>query len=243
MPTVDNHGVRIGYQVHGQGEPLVLIHGWSCEGRYWDEFGFLPQLSSEFQVVVPDLRAHGVSETPKDGDFSDGAFASDVIAVMDDLAIGSAHMFGYSLGGWVVFELAANFPGRVRSAIAGGAHPYEEDVSAIREFSVVEILDAWEALEAPLSQDSKQRLMAMSQEVLIDIAKDRTDKARRLDNLPMPWLMVCGTEDWRFEEMKRFSQGNARCQFVPVEGLDHLQTWMRPEVMLPSILDFLRSSR
>jgi pimeloyl-ACP methyl ester carboxylesterase len=36
------------------GEPLVLIHGWSCEGRYWREFKYLPSLSAEFTVIVPD---------------------------------------------------------------------------------------------------------------------------------------------------------------------------------------------
>jgi pimeloyl-ACP methyl ester carboxylesterase len=91
MEYVDNRGVRIGYQTYGQGEPLVLIHGWSSEGRYWNEFGYVSKLSDKFQVVVPDLRGHGESDTPKDRDFSDAAFASDVIAVLDDVGIESAH--------------------------------------------------------------------------------------------------------------------------------------------------------
>ncbi len=57
MEYVDNDGTRIAYQVCGRGEPLVLIHGWSNEGRYWDEFGYVPELlRDEFRVVLPDLR-------------------------------------------------------------------------------------------------------------------------------------------------------------------------------------------
>lgn len=243
MPHVDNGGVRIGYRVHGDGEPLVLIHGWSCEGRYWDEFGYVGELSTEFRVVVPDLRGHGESDTPLGRDFSDAAFASDIIAVLDELAIESAHFFGYSLGGWVVFELAAAFPSRVRTAIVGGAHPYDEDLSAIRAFAPAEILKTWEALHAPLSQDSRKRLAAIDQQMLIDVAVDRIDQTERVVALQVPCLMICGTQDWRYEDMRRFAQDSDRCEFVPLEGLDHLQTWLQPERVLPPVRNFLSPSR
>ena len=71
MPHVNNSGVRIEYDVYRHGEPLVLIHGWSCEGRYWREFGYLPSLSAEFTVIVPDLRGHGRSDIPRTRDFGD----------------------------------------------------------------------------------------------------------------------------------------------------------------------------
>ena len=64
MPCVDNKGVQIAYRVRGSGEPLVLIHGWSCEGRYWDEFGYVEELSNDFRVVIPDLRGHSESDIP-----------------------------------------------------------------------------------------------------------------------------------------------------------------------------------
>ncbi len=131
----------------------------------------------------------------------------------------------------------------MRSVIAGGAHPYEEDLSALREFALGEIMDGWEASDAPLSLDSKRRLLAMDQAVLIASAPDRVDHSDRLGNLQVPCLMVSGTDDWRFEDMRRFAEGNDRCEFVAHQDLDHLQTWLRPEVLLPPVLDFLRSSR
>jgi len=243
MPHVDNQGVELAYRLYGEGEPLVLIHGWSCEGRYWDEFGFTTKLNAEYKVIVPDLRGHGDSETPEDRDFTDQAFASDVIAVLDDLAIDSAHVFGYSLGGWVVFELAANYSSRIRSIIVGGAHPYDEDLSPMRGYTTTDLLSAWEAVDAPLSADSKKRIAGLDQSVLIAMVPDRVGKAERLVGLQMPCLTICGTNDWRFEDMKRFAEGNDRCLFVPIEGTDHLQTWLQPANVLPPVQEFLQTAR
>ncbi len=243
MHHVDNQGVRITYRLYGGGEPLVLIHGWSCEGRYWDEFGYTSKLSAEYKVIVPDLRGHGDSESPENGDFTDRAFASDVIAVLDDLAIDSAHVFGYSLGGWVVFELAANYSSRIRSIIVGGAHPYDEDLSPMRGFTPTDLLSLWEEVDAPLSADSKKRIAGLDQSVLIAMVPDRVGKAERLVGLQMPCLTICGTNDWRFEDMKRFAEGNDRCLFVPIEGTDHLQTWLQPANVLPPVQEFLQTAR
>jgi pimeloyl-ACP methyl ester carboxylesterase len=240
MPYANNNGVQIRYEVYGQGEPLVLVHGWSCEGRYWREFGYMPILSDEFMVIVPDLRGHGSSDTPRSRDFSDAAFASDVIAVLDDAGIDSAHVFGYSLGGWVVFELTANHRPRIRTAIIGGAHPYAEDLSAIRSFSPHDLVSYWEALGAPLSEDSKRRILAFNQQALAEMIPDRIDVAGRLAHLGARCLMICGTGDWRFEDMRRFAATNDRCTFVAVQDADHLQTWLRADRLVSEVQGFLR---
>ena len=224
------------------GEPLVLIHGWSGEGRYWDECGYIAALGHEFQLILPDLRGHGDSDTPANRDFSDTAFASDIIAVLDDMGIDSAHMFGYSLGGWVVFELAAEYPSRVRSAVVGGAHPYEEDLTALRGLTPAAILGMWESLNVPLSDGSKRRLATFDPEVLTSVvAADRVNQAKRLERLRMPCLMICGTEDWRFNDMRRFAEGNADCKFVALDGLDHLQAFLSTDRLVPPARDFIRA--
>ena len=241
MPHVNNRGIRIHYRTVGQGEPIVLIHGWSGEGRYWDECGYVTQLGEEFQIILPDLRGHGDTDTPAVTDFSDAAFASDVIAILDDLGIDSAHMFGHSLGGWIVFELAAEYPSRVLTASIGGAHPYAEDLSAIRGFRPEAILNMWESLNAPLSENSKRRLAAFDPQVLLDVvAADRVDLSSRLEHLQVPCLLICGTADWRFEDMRRFAAYNHGCEFVALEGLDHLQTFLRVDRLLPPVRDFIR---
>lgn len=242
MPHVNNDGVRIEYEVLGQGEPLVLIHGWSCEGRYWREFGYLDKLRDEFTIIVPDLRGHGRSDSPRNRDFSDAAFASDVIAVLDDRDIDSAHVFGYSLGGWVVFELVATHRRRMKTAIIGGAHPYAENTSALRGLPAEALVSYWEALGAPLSDESKSRIGAFKQHKLADMIPDRIDKSARLVGLVIPSLMICGTNDERFEGMRRFAASGEGRTFAPVRDADHLQAWFRSDQPASEVRDFLRAA-
>lgn len=240
MNYVESEAGKVAYTVHGRGEPLVLVHGWSNEGCYWCELGYVESLSAEFQVIVPDLRGHGHSDASAECDYGDEAFAADITAVLGDLDIDSAHMFGYSLGGWVVLELLASSPGRVRSAIIGGAHPYAEDLSPLRVFAPAEIALAWQSLGASLSENTLARLRAMDHQVLIDMAEDRVDESDRLQELPAPCLLICGTEDWRYEGMRRFSRRHRRAKLVSIDGADHLQAWLQRDTVLDAVLAFLR---
>jgi pimeloyl-ACP methyl ester carboxylesterase len=197
-------------------------------------------LSDEFELIVPDLRGHGDTDTPADSDFSDAAFASDIVAVLDDRGIDAAHVFGYSLGGWIVLELAASYPSRVRTAIVGGAHPYEEDLSTVRGFTPQAILDLWESLKAPLSEESKRHLAAFDPQVLASTVPDRINQAHRFEQMAVPCMMICGTADWRFDDMRRFAGGNAMCEFVALDGLDHMQAFLQPDRLLPPVRQFIR---
>jgi pimeloyl-ACP methyl ester carboxylesterase len=209
--------------------------------RYWDEFGYVAPLSRDFQVIVPDLRGHGESGTPTNGDFTDAAFASDIVAVLDHLGIGAAHVFGYSLGGWIVFELAATSTSRVRKAIVGGAHPYREDLSFVRSFAPAAILDYWTRLGAPLSDTSRTRIANLNSQRLLEIAQDRQDQSERLTGLAVAFLAICGTNDWRFEEMKRFAGNGERYPFVTPDNLDHLEAWLRSDLIVPAVQGFLQA--
>lgn len=241
MPTAQNRGIRINYRTHGRGEPIVLIHGWASNGRHCEELGYAAGLASDFEVILPDLRGHGDSDTPGNGDFSDAAFASDVIAVLDNRGLASAHVFGYSLGGWVAFELLAAYPSRGRTAIIGGAHPYDEDLSAIRGLTPQAIIDMFEAANAPLSEYTRKRLAASDPLVLTSMIPDRVNQVHRFERLPLPCLMICGTTDWRFDDMRRFAEGKANCGFVALEGLDHLQAFLQPDRLLPPLRNFVRA--
>ena len=78
------HGARIYYEVHGEGESMVLIHGYPLNsGLFRDNIG---PLSEQFQVITVDLRGFGQSETPS-ADGSIATYATDTLAVMDALRI------------------------------------------------------------------------------------------------------------------------------------------------------------
>ncbi|WP_461519329.1 alpha/beta fold hydrolase [Porticoccus sp.] len=112
MPIANVNGVSITYVDEGQGEPLILLHGLGVSRADWG-----PQIdhfSHSFRVIAPDFRGHGDSAKP-DGDYSVPIHAADVIALMDQLGIDSAHVVGLSMGGMVAFQMAADAPHRLRS--------------------------------------------------------------------------------------------------------------------------------
>lgn len=64
MPGIRNDGVRISYDVAGEGWPLVLLHGWCCDRSWWTEPGYVEELRRDHLLVVVDLRGHGASDKP-----------------------------------------------------------------------------------------------------------------------------------------------------------------------------------
>ncbi|WUJ69732.1 alpha/beta hydrolase [Kribbella soli] len=122
--TID--GTRIAYQVRGEGQPLVLLAGQSNNHTWWDP------IRSDFQghqTIALDWRGTGESDKP-DEVYSTVGFADDVVAVLDDLELDGADVYGTSMGGRVAQWLAINHPDRVKALVLGctspgAAHGYE----------------------------------------------------------------------------------------------------------------------
>ena len=120
MPLHNENGVEIYYEIHGQGEPLVLIHGLGSSARDWELQ--IPAFSRNFQVIALDLRGHGRSEkTP--GPYSMDLFARDTADLIQSLEIPITHLVGISLGGMVGFQMAVDYPGLVRSLVVINSTP------------------------------------------------------------------------------------------------------------------------
>lgn len=125
MPYADNHGVRIHYQVEGEGPPLVLQHGFTQKMKRWYMAGYVDALKPHYQLVLVDARGHGASNKPHDPDaYTLPLQVSDVVAVLDALHLSKAHFWGYSMGGRIGFGMAKYAPARVHALIIGGAQPY-----------------------------------------------------------------------------------------------------------------------
>lgn len=102
-------GARLYYEVHGEGEPMVLIHGYPLNsGLFRDN---VAALSAEYQVVTVDLRGFGNSETPN-AEGSIETYASDTLAVMDELGLERAVVAGMSMGGMTALEMYSQAPER-----------------------------------------------------------------------------------------------------------------------------------
>jgi pimeloyl-ACP methyl ester carboxylesterase len=118
MGRVDVDGVRIEYEVTGQGRPVLLLHGFPDSGRLWRHQ--VPALAGAgFQVIAPDLRGYGRSSKPEAiGAYSLPLLAGDVMAILAELNIAKAHMVGHDWGAALAWALASLAPGNVDHLVA-----------------------------------------------------------------------------------------------------------------------------
>jgi pimeloyl-ACP methyl ester carboxylesterase len=111
--------IRMYYEIHGDGAPLILLHGGLGSTASWKNQ--IPELSRHYQVIAADSRGHGRS-TLTDQRISYALMTSDVLALMDYLGIDKAHILGWSDGGIIGLGLAVNHPERLNKVIAFGAN-------------------------------------------------------------------------------------------------------------------------
>jgi len=115
--------IRMYYEVHGAGEPVILLHGGSTSGAVWSQQ--LPILAEKYRVIVPDLRAHGRTNDGA-GPLTYAGMTEDVVALLDRLGVERAHVIGWSMGGAIGLHLAVAHPERVGKLVLLGA-PYHRD--------------------------------------------------------------------------------------------------------------------
>lgn len=123
MPSFHHGEVEISYLDEGEGDPVVLVHGFaSSKNVNWVYPTWVSELrKSGFRVIALDNRGHGDSTKLYDPeDYHIGTMASDVTALMDHLGVARADIMGYSLGARMTGILAHTRPERVRSGIFGG---------------------------------------------------------------------------------------------------------------------------
>ncbi|MEK6288387.1 MAG: alpha/beta hydrolase [Acidobacteriota bacterium] len=119
MPNIQTARLNIYYELHGDGEPLLLIRGLGSTSD-----GFKAQvdgLSPHFRVISFDNRCVGRSDQPQEP-FTIADMADDTAALLDALGIESAHVFGVSLGGMVAQELVLRHPKKVRWLVLACTH-------------------------------------------------------------------------------------------------------------------------
>src|ERR1700744_2678929 len=123
MPSFHNGAVEIAYLDEGEGEPILLVHGFaSSKNVNWVYPTWVSELKKTGRrVIALDNRGHGDSEKLYDSEqYHIGIMAGDITALMDHLNIERADIMGYSLGGRMTAWLAHRVPQRLRSAILGG---------------------------------------------------------------------------------------------------------------------------
>lgn len=123
VPTFQSEGIEIAYESHGEGPPVILVHGFASNGQVnWLDTGWVETLTDAgYRAITIDNRGHGRSEKLYDAAYYPArTMAHDVVNLIDHLDLGSAVLMGYSMGARISAFAALDAPDKVRAVIFGG---------------------------------------------------------------------------------------------------------------------------
>jgi pimeloyl-ACP methyl ester carboxylesterase len=241
------NGLRMYYEVHGDGRPVVLLHG----GLHSIDLSFgdlLPWLAEDFRIIAVDLQGHG-----RTGDIDRPPLlehlATDVLALLDELGVGRADLVGYSLGGLVALTMATHHPDRVRRMVLAATHfrqdGYHDDVvkgdESTGRLPTPEEFEAWRAAYAAVAPDPDhfRDFAERMSEVVHSFADWTPDELRAIT---APTLLVVGDNDFvrlpHAEEMRDLLAGS-RLAVLP--DTRHSEVMRRADLLLPMVTAFLRT--
>jgi pimeloyl-ACP methyl ester carboxylesterase len=184
------------YVLLGQGEPLVLLHGFTGSSSDWSLF--FDDLVGEFQLVIPDLRGHGRSTNPSK-EFSFRQCALDVFALLDHLGIERFKAIGLSGGGNTLLHMATQQPGRIAAMVLVSATSYfpEQARTVMQQFTIESRTDEdWQFMRQSHKYGDEQiRALWMHGQALKDSYDDMNFTPPYLSTIAARTLIVYGDHD------------------------------------------------
>ena len=259
MNVARAHGLELAYERVGDGPPLVFAHGAAGDGRIWQ-----PQLAlaDEFTVVAWDEPGAG-SSSDVPADFGLADYADCLAAVIDDLALGPAHVAGISWGGTLVQELYRNHPRLIATLIlvdtyAGwkGSLPEAEvraRVAGVRQMLAAPATEFDPTLPGlfagdppaqfvPLLEQMAAAVRPGSLETQISLMAE-TDQSDLLPRITVPTLLVWGELDVRspLSVARQFEQAMPDATLVVIPRAGHVTNLERPEEFNAAVRAFCRA--
>ena len=263
MPKVKVNDIRMYYEIHGQGEPLVLIMGLGANTSDWEMQ--IPTFSRQYKVVAMDNRDCGRTDkvaTP----YTMETLADDTAGLMEALAISSAHVYGQSMGGMIAQELALRHPHKVRTLILaattfGGPHAVFPTGSTLQDWAALSVLPPAEAIERGLPFLYTEEFIARKKKE--ELIKSRLKYAHlrppiealqrqfqpiiqfnaydRLPQIHAPTLILTGSADkiMPAENARILAQRIPGALLVELEGSGHGFLVEKAEESNAVVLDFL----
>lgn len=242
---VEVNGVKLYHEIHGRGEPMLLLHGGLGSSQ---EFApVIPALAAHYRVIVYDRRGHGRSyDTPEP--FVYAAMAAEARAFMDAIGVSSAAVVGFSDGGVVGYHLASANPGRVTRLLASGANYRVNGMTAATiEWIKTRMTTATIAEDVPGLVTSYSRrgpaggdlasFLKRSQELWL---RDPYIGAEELRRITIPVLLLAGdTNDLTPEHMLEIHRLIAGSQLGIVPNCNHFIVSRKPALFTTLALDFL----
>jgi pimeloyl-ACP methyl ester carboxylesterase len=248
LAKLDRNGVGIHYEVHGDGPPILLSHGYSATCRMWD--GQIAAFKDRYKIIVWDMRGHGQSDYPTDpAAYSETLTVADMAAILDACDAPHAIIDGLSLGGYMTLAFHLRHPDRCRALMLFDTGPgFKKD--AARE--------AWNQRARARGDDLDTRGLAAlgaSDEVRISqhrsasglagaargmLAQESDGVIQSLETIAVPTLVLVGANDTNFLAATDYMAAKipgARKAVIPDAG--HAANLHQPEAFNRSMEAFL----
>ena len=197
--TVTLNGMQMYYVTCGQGEPLLLLHGFTGASSDWEPF--VAEFAEEYQLILPDLRGHGRSTNPL-SEFTHRQAALDVWALLDHLGIGRFKAIGASGGGNILLHLSTQQPSRVEAQVLISATSYfpEQARQAMGQFTVEsQTEEAWHFMrQRHMYGDEQIRALWRQGRAFKDGYDDMNFTAPYLSTITAQTLLVYGDRDFLY---------------------------------------------
>lgn len=248
MPRLDRDGVGIHYEVHGDGPPVLLSHGYSATCRMWD--AQVAALRDRYRVIVWDMRGHGQSDDPADPSlYSERHTVDDMAAILRAQGVTRAVIGGLSLGGVMSLGFQAAHPEMVRALMLFDTGPGFRNPEARAAWNQRSLLRA-DDLEArglaALNRSDEVRLgehrsaggLARAARGMLTQQDDHLIRA--LPHIAVPTLVLVGANDTPFLAATDYMAAKipgATKVVIPDAG--HAANLHRPEAFNRAMEDFL----
>ncbi len=268
MPIASINGVDINYEIGGQGEAVVFLHGYTGSTKDWANQ--VPVLSPKYRVVAIDHRGHGKSAAPsREEDYSVKILTEDVFSLLNLLGIRRCCLAGHSLGGFTALQFAVEHQDMLAGLVLvdTSSGQFARDPSYARLRQKLDELARTQGMEAAFEYDaannpmrterfqrhpelrevSRQRVMQTSVDGYIYMSRaigEWEPLTDRLSEIRVPALIFWGNEDLAFEEPSRImKEGIPDSELVTVEGVGHNPHEEAPDVFNEALLKFLGGIR
>jgi len=248
------NGLKMYYEVHGSGEPLVLLHGaFMTITNNW--IGWIGELAKTRLVIAVEMQGHGRT-ADIERDISYDNLADDVAALLDHLGIPSADLIGYSMGGSVAMQCAIRHPDKVRKVVSISA-VFRQDGMEKEGLDAIQQLTS-EAFQGSPIEAEYRRLSPTPEDfpkfvkhVIAAILKPYDFGADKLEATKAPMLFIHGDADGirleHISEMFRLKGGETHGDLRPrsasrlaiLPNTTHVTLMERMPVIVPMVNDFL----
>lgn len=253
MPKTSVNGIDINYEVHGEGYPVVFLHGFVGTVDMWR-----PQvgaISKEYRFITYDARGHGDSGSPHSADeYSADIVVEDLRQLLDFLGVAKAVIGGLSMGGYESLRFYLTHPGRVTALVLMDTGPgyrnparrEEWNAQQERQAATLETSGLEEFAARAPTYTSRERILSLNPVGLANMARKVVAQhdswvMENLSTVAVPTLILVGERDTPFlaasEYMERVIPG-ARRSVIPDAG--HAANQDNPEAFNGAVLEFLR---